>query len=105
MSGSGKRKTTLLKPHYIKLDLFLVRGIEKNILKQELIKAIQSLAVKMDSLVIAEGIETEDELNTLREIGVTVGQGYYFAKPGPAFPPLRETTDRPDPVAIRQGPR
>jgi EAL domain-containing protein (putative c-di-GMP-specific phosphodiesterase class I) len=66
-----------------------VRGIEKNILKQELIKAIQSLAVKMDSLVIAEGIETEEEWNTLRQIGVTVGQGYYFAKPGPAFPPLR----------------
>ena len=89
-SGFSSLETVVeLKPHYIKLDLSLVRGIEKNILKQELIKAIQSLAVKMDSLVIAEGIETEEELNTLRQIGVTVGQGYYFAKPGPAFPPLR----------------
>ncbi len=80
-----------LKPHYIKLDISLVRGIEKNLLKQELIKAIQSLAVKMDSLVIAEGIETREELNTLKEIGVTIGQGHYFAKPGPAFPSLLTT--------------
>jgi EAL domain-containing protein (putative c-di-GMP-specific phosphodiesterase class I) len=89
-SGFSSLETVVeLKPHYIKLDLSLVRGIEKNLLKQELIKAIQSLAVKMDSLVIAEGIETEEELNALRQIGVTVGQGYYFAKPGPAFPLLR----------------
>jgi EAL domain-containing protein (putative c-di-GMP-specific phosphodiesterase class I) len=89
-SGFSSLETVVeLKPHFIKLDLSLVRGIEKNILKQELIKAIQSLAVKMDSLVIAEGIETEKELNALRQIGVTAGQGYYFAKPGPAFPTVR----------------
>jgi EAL domain-containing protein (putative c-di-GMP-specific phosphodiesterase class I) len=77
-----------LKPNFIKLDISLVRGIEKNILKQELIRAIQSLSAKMNSIVIAEGIETEAELNVLQQIGVTVGQGFLFAKPGPAFPEI-----------------
>ncbi len=91
-SGYSSLETVVeLKPHYIKLDISLVRGIEKNLLKQELIKASQSLAVKMNSLVIAEGIETREELNTLKEIGVTIGQGHYFAKPGPAFPSLLTT--------------
>ncbi|HDH01073.1 MAG TPA: EAL domain-containing protein, partial [Nitrospirae bacterium] len=77
-----------LKPHYIKLDISIIRGIEKNILKQELIRAIKSLADKMHSTVIAEGIETEAELSALKEIGIQTGQGFLFAKPGPAFPDI-----------------
>lgn len=77
-----------LKPQYVKLDISLVRGIEKNPLKQELIKAIQSLSKQMNSLVIAEGIETKEELATLMQIGIKVGQGFLFAKPGPAFPEI-----------------
>ena len=77
-----------LKPQFIKLDISIVRNIHKNMLKQELIKAIRSLSVQMDSLVIAEGVETEEELEALKEIGITVGQGFLFARPGPAFPPV-----------------
>ncbi|MGD0887151.1 MAG: EAL domain-containing protein [Thermodesulfovibrionales bacterium] len=39
-------------------------------------------------MVIAEGIETKEELITLKQLGVHVGQGYLFAKPGPAFPDI-----------------
>lgn len=74
-----------LKPRYIKLDISIIRGIDKNILKQELIKAIIGLSKEMQSVVIAEGIETAEELRTLRQIGVNVGQGYLFAKPSPPF--------------------
>lgn len=77
-----------LKPQYIKLDISIVRGINKNILKQELIKAIMGLSRQMKSVVIAEGIETEEELETLREIGIMVGQGFLFAKPAPPFPKI-----------------
>lgn len=77
-----------LKPEYIKLDISIVRGIDKNILKQELIKAIMGLSREMNSIVIAEGIETKEELATLRQIGISVGQGFLFAKPGPAFPDI-----------------
>jgi EAL domain-containing protein (putative c-di-GMP-specific phosphodiesterase class I) len=77
-----------LKPKYIKLDISLIRRIYKNILKQELIKAIVGLSKKMHSIVIAEGIEAEDELNTLKEIGINFGQGFFFAKPAPPFPDI-----------------
>ena len=91
-SGFSSLETVVeLKPDYIKIDISLIRGIKKNILKQELIKAILNLSAKMNSMVIAEGIETEEELNVLREIGVTIGQGFLFARPGPAFPELLQT--------------
>ncbi len=77
-----------LKPQYIKLDISIVREIDKNILKQELIKAIVGLSRQMRSTVIAEGIETVGELNALKEIGVRFGQGFLFAKPGPPFPDI-----------------
>jgi EAL domain-containing protein (putative c-di-GMP-specific phosphodiesterase class I) len=74
-----------LKPQYIKIDISIVRDIDKNILKQELIKAIIGLAKQMNSTLIAEGIETIEELNTLKKIGIGVGQGFLFAKPSPTF--------------------
>lgn len=77
-----------LKPQYIKLDISIVREIDRNILKQELIKAIVGLSKQMRSTVVAEGIETLGELNTLKEIGVGFGQGFLFAKPGPPFPDM-----------------
>lgn len=77
-----------LKPAFIKLDISIVRGIDRNILKQELIKAIIGLSREMGSKVIAEGIETKEELATLKSIGINIGQGFLFAKPGPAFPEI-----------------
>ncbi len=74
-----------LKPQFIKLDISIVRGINTNILKQELIKAIMSLSKEMKSNVIAEGIETQEELTTLMKIGINFGQGFLFAKPDSGF--------------------
>jgi EAL domain-containing protein (putative c-di-GMP-specific phosphodiesterase class I) len=86
-SGYSSLETVVeLKPHFVKLDISLVRGIERNILKQGLIKAIRDLSCQMKSIVIAEGIETREELDTLRSIGVNIGQGYLFSRPGSAFP-------------------
>lgn len=77
-----------LKPQYIKLDISIIRGIDKNMLKQELIKAIIGLSKRMNSLVIAEGIETKEELGSLKQIGISLGQGFLFAKPAPPFSPI-----------------
>lgn len=87
-SGYSSLETIVeLKPNYIKLDISIVRGLHKNILKQELIKAISGLATKMGAHVIAEGIETEEELEALKQIGIELGQGYLFAKPAEDFLP------------------
>jgi len=88
-SGYSSLETVIeLKPHYIKLDMSIVRDIHKNILKQELIRAINTLSVKMNSQIIAEGIETAEELKALSEIGIKLGQGYLFARPGKPFPDI-----------------
>lgn len=88
-AGYSNLETVLeLKPQFIKIDISIVRGVNENILKKELIRAIKRLALEMGSIVIAEGIETREELKTLEEIGINFGQGFIFAKPGPAFPEI-----------------
>lgn len=70
-----------LKPKYIKADISLVRNIHKDIVKQNLMRMIIELARSIDCTIIAEGIETEEELKTLISLGIKYGQGYLFAKP------------------------
>lgn len=74
-----------LKLQYIKIDISLIRHVNKNILKQRLVKALTQLGVSMKADIIAEGIETKEEMNTLIELGVIYGQGFLFAKPSPPF--------------------
>jgi hypothetical protein len=64
----------------------LVRDIDKDIIKQELMKTFYSFAKITNMRLIAEGIETINELNTLIDIGVHYGQGYYLQKPATGFP-------------------
>jgi EAL domain-containing protein (putative c-di-GMP-specific phosphodiesterase class I) len=70
-----------LKPDIIKIDRNIIDGIDKNELKQSVYKALYTLAKEHNILVLAEGIETLGELQTVKSIGVDLAQGYYFAKP------------------------
>lgn len=70
-----------LNPGFMKIDLSFVKDIDKNYIKQEIVKAMVNLAEKIGSLVIAEGVETKEEYEKLRELKVTYGQGYLFARP------------------------
>jgi len=72
-----------LDPDYIKVDLSLVRGIDTDPPRQELLRALHAVAVKLGAQIIAEGIETSEELATLHAIGVPLGQGYLFGRPAP----------------------
>lgn len=74
-----------LRPQFIKLDLSLIRKIDQNPVKQELIRAIVTLADSMESKIIAEGIETEEEMGALIRLGVPYGQGFYIGRPAPAL--------------------
>lgn len=73
-----------VKPEYIKIDSSLVQNINTNRVKQALLETFVTFAQKIGCYIIAEGIETEQELKTLRTIGVHFGQGYFLARP--AFP-------------------
>jgi EAL domain-containing protein (putative c-di-GMP-specific phosphodiesterase class I) len=70
-----------LKPDYLKFDMALVRNIDKDKIKQDLLLTVKDLSDKIGSRVIAEGIETKAELETIRDFGVQYGQGYYLSRP------------------------
>lgn len=72
-----------LAPDYIKVDLSLVRGIDTDPPRQELLRALHAVAGKLGGQIIAEGIETSEELETLRGLGIPYGQGYLFGRAAP----------------------
>ena len=65
----------------LKIDRSFVEQIEKNRKQQEVAYAIVQLAKRLDIQVVAEGVETEEQLNILRLMGTDAVQGYYFSKP------------------------
>ncbi len=87
-AGAGHnslRAVTEVRPHYIKLDMSLVRDIDRDRAKNALVSAIIIFARRIDAKVLAEGIETVEELATLIEIGVEYGQGFLLARPSSVF--------------------
>lgn len=82
--GSGYSGLNLLcniKPQYLKLDNQLIRNIDKDKTKQALVTSMYDFSKVTNSILIAEGIETEDELRTLINIGIKYGQGYFIQRP------------------------
>ena len=80
-----------LRPHFIKISDVLTRGVAESPVKREMLGSLQRIAESIDAVVVAEGIETVDDLSVLCELGVRYGQGFYMARPGPAFPRMRES--------------
>ncbi|MEO0137068.1 MAG: EAL domain-containing protein [candidate division WOR-3 bacterium] len=71
-------------PDYLKYDRTLVRDIDKNLIRQELIKSFVHFARRINSMIIAEGIENESELEFIKSLGIKYGQGFYLCRPRPA---------------------
>ena len=65
----------------LKIDMQIIRSMDKNPKVKEIIKMIVNLSKTMDSMTIAEGVETKEQCDFLKEAGVDVVQGYYFSKP------------------------
>ena len=68
-------------PHYLKVDIQLIRNIDKDPMKYALVKGLVEIANYSSMNILAEGIETREELNTLLKLGVVYGQGFYLGKP------------------------
>ncbi len=78
---SGLNLISDVHPHYLKLDIHLIRNIDKDSVKQALVKSMYEFSKITGTYLIAEGIETRSELQTLINIGVHYGQGYYIKRP------------------------
>jgi EAL domain-containing protein (putative c-di-GMP-specific phosphodiesterase class I)/CheY-like chemotaxis protein len=70
-----------LKPEFIKIDINIIRNMEIDSVKQNLVRLVADLARNTNSRLIGEGIETKKECDTLLSLGVEYGQGYHFSKP------------------------
>jgi len=82
------RDVATLKPDYIKFDRSLIRQIDVSTTKQQIVLSMILFAKGINALTTAEGIETREEYEAVRMCGVNLGQGYYFAKPGPLITKL-----------------
>lgn len=83
-AGSGwssLRHVFALRPHFVKLDRSWVSGIDADRARQALLLGVGRFVEELDGDLIAEGIETEAERETLRSLGIRYGQGYLLGKP------------------------
>jgi EAL domain-containing protein (putative c-di-GMP-specific phosphodiesterase class I) len=82
---SGLNSFTMLHPDLIKLDMALVRGIDKDPVKRRLAGLLIQLCQDLDISVVGEGVETVAERQTLVQLGCDLLQGYLFGRPSPPF--------------------
>jgi EAL domain-containing protein (putative c-di-GMP-specific phosphodiesterase class I) len=82
--GNGYSSLILLaklKPHIIKIDREIISGINEDSLKQAIFKALVQVAHDNGILVLAEGVEKEEEANWIRDHVADLAQGFYFGRP------------------------
>lgn len=85
-AGSGyasMRHILALQPAYVKLDIEWVTGIDRDPVRRALVSGLAYFASETGCELIGEGIETREELETLRRLGVQLGQGYLLGRPKP----------------------
>lgn len=78
---SSLRHIIQLSPEFIKLDMSLTRNVDTDLARRALVGALMFYTRETSAQIIAEGIETEAELETLKLLGVRRGQGYLLGKP------------------------
>ena len=83
-SGYSNEKSLLdLAPKYIKVDLSIIRDIDTDPDKQQIVENIVAYAHKRDMKIVAEGLETPEEIRKVLELEVDLLQGFYLARPEP----------------------
>jgi EAL domain-containing protein (putative c-di-GMP-specific phosphodiesterase class I)/GGDEF domain-containing protein len=79
------RDVAVLKPDFVKFDRSLIRQIDANVTKQQIVLSMILFCNGIRAMTTAEGIETRREYQTVLMCGITLGQGYYFSKPTKPF--------------------
>jgi diguanylate cyclase (GGDEF)-like protein len=89
--GAGQQTLTTLirlRPHIVKLDRALIRGVDGDPARAHLLGATTELARRDGIAIVAEGIETEGQLRAARDAGIAFGQGFLLGRPAPRPEPL-----------------
>lgn len=82
---SGLNRLVAFRPDFAKVDMELVRGVDRDVSKAALVEAFVRFAWQAGIRVIAEGVESEAERDALAELGVQLIQGYLVGRPAPCF--------------------
>ena len=81
-----------LRPNYLKVANTLVTGLHGDTIKRDVVEMLVNLARRIDAVCVAEGIETPEDLEECRRLGIPYGQGFYLGVPEeiPAAGPARD---------------
>lgn len=92
----------VIQPDIIKIDRSLVTNLQDDYFRQEIFKSLVRLSQKIGAVVLAEGVETEEEAMESLELGADLLQGFFFAKPQePSVDYVEFITHLIDPMAIK----
>ena len=83
---AGLQAIAEITPDFIKADMHLVRGVHTSAIKRELIDTMQRFSASTGITLVAEGVESSEELAALIDVGVRCAQGYLFARPDAPAP-------------------
>lgn len=85
---SGLQQLTTMRPHIVKLDRALVADVHRDEAKLALAEMLGELAGRLDAWLLAEGVETWDEMDVFLRLRVPLAQGYLLGRPTATFEPL-----------------
>jgi len=83
---SNLDRIPLLRPDVLKLDRSLVDGVDGHMTRLEVVKSFVQMSSRLGCLALAEGVERQEDILRLLEIGVDVFQGFYFGRPSRKMP-------------------
>ncbi len=92
--NAGLRLLSEISFEIVKIDLSLVQGGALHDPSHAVLRALQELATQWKASIVAEGVETAEQLTTIREVGIGAGQGYLLGRPGPVREPKLLDLDR-----------
>ncbi len=93
---AGLRQLVQLRPQVVKLDRALVTNVDKDPTRRALVSGLRHFTNEIGALLLAEGIESVEELDTLVALGVDLGQGYLLGSPMP----MEAIARRPDAAEV-----
>nr|WP_246499672.1 GGDEF domain-containing protein [Azospirillum soli] len=91
---AGLRLLHESKPDYVKIDRYFVSGIDQDMRKRAIANSLVSYAHALGILIIVEGVETETEFHTCRDLGCDFAQGYLICRPSLGFRLVPESFPR-----------
>lgn len=90
---AGLKHLLDIQPDMVKLDRAIISGIDRDEAKRALVEMLGVFADRVDAWILAEGIETESELDAVLSLGVPLGQGWALGRPDLGWPGLSPSAD------------